>query len=87
MGSLVQALNPAIAAEAAISFSTSRRLMPSEWLLVRDSASRGTRFVLEELAVFRRSGQLLEALPEASCRPHAASFARAAAKSIEFVSV
>ena len=52
---------------------------------VRDSGFAGNReFVLEELAVFRRIGELLEALPELLSALRS-SFARAAAKSIEFV--
>ena len=59
VGSLVQALRPASAAEAAANFSTSRRLIPFRIFrrIVR-------KLVFQELAVFLRFGQLLEALPE-----------------------
>src|SRR5580658_4497936 len=76
VGSLVQALSPARAAEAAASFSTSRRFRPSGSFAgsCGNSFSRNSRYSL----VSDNSSRLCQKRLPSSC----ASFARSAARSI-----
>src|ERR1700675_70179 len=77
VGSFVQALSPASAAEAAASFSISRRLIPSDFVsaLAGNSFSRNSRYSLVPESCSRLCQKRLP-LPSAS-------FARRASRSVE----